>query len=137
MRALRFLVDLPLRGTAYAALNYLIHSPRPLDEDWVWKFINRPESPGERFIRECWPPPSLRRILLRAKQFQDIALGIRSHYDVSNDFYKLFLDPQYLFYSCADHLRGTETLLEAQTNKANHLLGLLDPQPGETIADLG
>ena len=28
--------------------------------------------------------------------------GHRGHYDVSNDFYKLFLDNKYIFYTCAD-----------------------------------
>jgi hypothetical protein len=49
----------------------------------------------------------------------------------------LFLDPKFMFYSCADHIRGDETLIEAQTNKANHLLKLIDPKPGERIVTSG
>src|SRR5579859_6760994 len=73
----------------------------------------------------------------RRLQYQSVARGIQAHYDVSNAFYKLFLDPKFMFYSCADHIRGNETLVEAQTNKANHLLSLIDPKPGEKIVELG
>jgi cyclopropane-fatty-acyl-phospholipid synthase len=42
-----------------------------------------------------------------------------------------------MFYSCADHITGHETLEEAQRNKANHILGLIDPKPGQKILELG
>src|SRR5262245_5810805 len=112
MRWLRLVWDSLVHGTAYAVLNYLIHSPRPLDEEHVWRFITGPEPGWRRWLRDAWPPSFLRRLLLRARQYQDAALGIRAHYDVSNEFYKLFLDPKFMFYSCADHVRGDETLVE-------------------------
>ena len=68
---------------------------------------------------------------------QDHLLGISEHYDVSNDFYELFLDKKYMFYSCADFDRGDETLEEAQASKANFILNLIEPKPGEKILDLG
>jgi cyclopropane-fatty-acyl-phospholipid synthase len=49
----------------------------------------------------------------------------------------LILDKKYRFYSCADFIHGTETLEEAQENKANDVLRMLSPQPGERILDLG
>ena len=137
MRWLRLPLDILMHGTAYGVLNFMIHKPTPLNEERTWRFITSQEPPWRRFIREAWPPSFLRKLSLRAKQFQDAALGIQAHYDVSNEFYKLFLDPKFMFYSCADHIRGDETLIEAQTNKANHLLGLIDPKPGEKILELG
>lgn len=137
MRVLRFVFNTLVYGTGYAVLNHLIHEPKPLDEEKTWQFIAGRESKLRRWIREAWPPSFLRRLILRGKQFQDAALGIQEHYDVSNEFYELFLDPKFMFYTCADHLRGDETLIEAQTNKANHILKLLDPKPGEKIAELG
>lgn len=137
MRALRFCFDSLIHGMSYGFLNFLIHSPQPLDEEWVWNVLTGPEVPLLRWLCTSYPPSFLRRLSLRARQLQDAALGIQAHYDVSNEFYKLFLDPKFMFYSCADHTRGDETLIEAQTNKANHLLSLLDPQPGEKIAELG
>ncbi|MFN8705822.1 MAG: SAM-dependent methyltransferase [Planctomyces sp.] len=68
---------------------------------------------------------------------QSHATGISHHYDVSNDFYRIMLDKKYMFYSCADFLREDETLEEAQTNKANAILELLQPRAGENILELG
>jgi cyclopropane-fatty-acyl-phospholipid synthase len=76
-------------------------------------------------------------LLLASKRRQDARKGIAAHYDVSNDFYKLFLDKKYMFYTCADFDRGDETIEEAQTNKANFIFNLLDPKPGEKILELG
>jgi cyclopropane-fatty-acyl-phospholipid synthase len=68
---------------------------------------------------------------------QDHVLGISAHYDVSNEFYKLFLDKKYMFYTCADFVRGDETIEEAQQNKADYILRLIDPKPSEKILELG
>lgn len=137
MRPLRFLRDLAIHGTGYAVLNDLIHRPRPLDEERTWRFITDPEPALRKWLREAYPPSWMRKLVLLRQQHRDIAEGIEEHYDVSNDFYKLFLDKKFMFYTCADHIRGTETIEEAQTNKANHILKLLDPKPGERIAELG
>jgi cyclopropane-fatty-acyl-phospholipid synthase len=137
MRWLRIGRDVFLHGTAYAVLNDLIHRPEPLDEEKIWSFITGPEPAWRRWVREAWPPQWLRRLVLRRLEYQPAARGIQAHYDVSNEFYKLFLDREFMFYSCADHIRGDETLEEAQTNKANHLLQLIDPKPGERIVELG
>jgi cyclopropane-fatty-acyl-phospholipid synthase len=138
VRHVRFLSDFLVHGPAYSILNYLIHSPKPLDEEKTWTFITTQAERGPgHWLREAYPPSWMRRLLLRRMQYQDARLGIEEHYDVSNEFYKLFLDPKFMFYSCADHLTGNETLEEAQTNKANHLLGLIDPKPGQKILELG
>jgi cyclopropane-fatty-acyl-phospholipid synthase len=42
-----------------------------------------------------------------------------------------------MFYSCADFQHSTDTLEQAQTNKANDFVRLLAPAPGERILDLG
>jgi cyclopropane-fatty-acyl-phospholipid synthase len=64
------------------------------------------------------------------------AHNIRFHYDRSNEFYRLFLDPR-MVYSCA-YFRSTETTLEdAQVAKLNHICRKLDLQPGERFLDVG
>jgi cyclopropane-fatty-acyl-phospholipid synthase len=64
------------------------------------------------------------------------AEDIGHHYDVSNDFYKLWLDPQ-MVYSCAYFAGGTEDLAAAQTAKLDHILNKLMLQPGERLLDIG
>lgn len=61
---------------------------------------------------------------------------IQSHYDIGNDFYKLWLDPT-LTYSCAYFENDDDTLEQAQLNKINHILKKLKPERGKTLIDIG
>lgn len=61
---------------------------------------------------------------------------IQEHYDIGNDFYKLWLDDT-MTYSCA-YFRSPEDDLEtAQMNKVHHILNKLNTKPGESIIDIG
>lgn len=124
-------------GPTYGYLNFLIRSPEPLDAERTWRTITEPPAAVGRWVAEHYPPQAMRRWLLAVKRRQDHLFGISAHYDVSNAFYKLFLDKRYMFYSCADFLTGRETIEEAQQNKADFLLRLIDPHPGERILELG
>jgi cyclopropane-fatty-acyl-phospholipid synthase len=126
-----------LYGPAYGALQYIIRSSHPLDPEDTWQRITGRLGPVQDWIRWHWPPQFSRPWLLAAKLRQDHVLGIADHYDVGNEFYELFLDKKYMFYTCADFPTGEETLEEAQTLKANFLLNLLRPQAGERILELG
>ncbi|MHB8947619.1 MAG: class I SAM-dependent methyltransferase [Rhodoferax sp.] len=64
------------------------------------------------------------------------ARAIEQHYDVSNDFYRLWLD-EAMVYSCAYFPGRTETLAVAQTAKLDHILTKLMLQPGERLLDIG
>ena len=84
--------------------------------------------------------PLLRRIasLLprrRHSRARDAA-DVRSHYDVSNDFYRLWLDRNML-YSCAYFVMGDEDLDTAQEQKLDHLCRKLRLRPGERLLDIG
>ena len=136
-RGLAFPFELLVYGPSYAHLQRMIRSEKPLQPGRTWMEITEPMHPFLDWARQVYPPPITRELVLRAKLKQDHVLGIAEHYDVSNDFYKLFLDQKYMFYSCADFPTGSETLEEAQTAKANYIFNLLDPQPGERILELG
>lgn len=64
------------------------------------------------------------------------AAAISYHYDLSNDFYALWLDSR-MIYSCAYFPTGTEDLETAQTAKLQHLCRKLRLQPGERLLDVG
>ena len=64
------------------------------------------------------------------------AEAIRYHYDVSNEFYAQFLDPQ-MVYSCAYFERGDETLELAQVRKIDHILNKIQLLPGQRLLDIG
>ncbi len=61
---------------------------------------------------------------------------VQSHYDLSDDFYRLFLDPSQT-YSCAYFERDDMTLEEAQLAKVDLSLGKLGLEPGMTLLDIG
>jgi cyclopropane-fatty-acyl-phospholipid synthase len=61
---------------------------------------------------------------------------VRAHYDLSNEFFALFVDPTRT-YSCAYFPREGMTLHEAQLAKIDLTLDKLGLEPGMTLLDLG
>ena len=59
------------------------------------------------------------------------------HYALGPEFYKLWLDDPYMFYTCAYWKDGTRTLEEAQRNKAEHVARKICLEPGEEVVDVG
>ncbi len=64
------------------------------------------------------------------------ARAVRHHYDVSNDFFALFLDSS-MTYSCAVFSRGATTLEDAQLAKRELVCAKLGLQEGERLLDVG
>jgi cyclopropane-fatty-acyl-phospholipid synthase len=64
------------------------------------------------------------------------AAAVRYHYDVGNEFFKLFLDES-MTYSCAIFSRGAETLEEAQRTKLDLVASKLGLMPGMRVLDVG
>ncbi|MEG0936916.1 MAG: cyclopropane-fatty-acyl-phospholipid synthase family protein [Comamonas sp.] len=61
---------------------------------------------------------------------------IQFHYDLSDDFYALWLDPRRV-YSCAYYKDAGMTLAQAQEAKLDHICKKLKLQPGERFWDIG
>jgi len=61
---------------------------------------------------------------------------ISFHYDLSNEFYSLFLDPD-MVYSCAYFATEEEPLESAQRAKLDLICKKLDLSPGEKLLDIG
>jgi cyclopropane-fatty-acyl-phospholipid synthase len=62
--------------------------------------------------------------------------AISFHYDVSNDFYRLWLDER-MVYSCAYFEDSGDGLEQAQCNKLDHICRKLRLRPGERLLDIG
>ena len=62
--------------------------------------------------------------------------AIAFHYDISNEFYNLWLDRQ-MVYSCAYFEYPDEGLDQAQENKLEHICRKLRLKPGERLLDIG
>jgi cyclopropane-fatty-acyl-phospholipid synthase len=82
----------------------------------------------ERLVR--WRHNVTPRSLRRARR------DIRSHYDLGNDFYALWLDRQ-MSYTCAYFPSREASLEEAQLAKFDHVCRKLRLRPGERVVEAG
>jgi cyclopropane-fatty-acyl-phospholipid synthase len=100
-------------------------------------------------LRDAWRLPSRPRSIpyspFDAQHAADFAhqhskhsdqAAIAFHYDVSNLFYKLWLDKE-MVYSCAYFESEDDTLDQAQRNKLDHICRKLRLKPGERFLDVG
>src|SRR5918994_5476212 len=84
------------------------------------------------------PPPPAAELRPRGRLHtrRRDAEAVRHHYDVSNEFFALFLDES-MTYSCALFEEGTETLEEAQAAKLELICRKLELEPGQRMLDIG
>jgi cyclopropane-fatty-acyl-phospholipid synthase len=82
------------------------------------------------------PPVSELRPKGRRHSLRRDAQAVRHHYDVSNEFFALFLDES-MTYSCAIFSRGANTLEEAQETKLELVCRKLGLRSGERVLDIG
>lgn len=68
--------------------------------------------------------------LVRARQ------NIHHHYDLGNEFYKLWLD-EHMVYTCAYLDSSTVSLAEAQVAKLEHICHKLNLRPGQNVVEAG
>ena len=74
--------------------------------------------------------------LLQSNTLRGSRRNIHYHYDLSNDFYQLWLDREML-YTCAYFPTPDVTLEEAQIAKMDHVCRKLWLRPGETVVEAG
>jgi cyclopropane-fatty-acyl-phospholipid synthase len=80
--------------------------------------------------------PLRSRVRLWLHQQRPNRANIGHHYDVSNAFYRLWLDER-MVYSCAYFRREDDTLDAAQAQKLDHICRKLRLAPGERLLDIG
>ncbi|WP_033168494.1 cyclopropane-fatty-acyl-phospholipid synthase family protein [Clostridium sp. KNHs205] len=79
---------------------------------------------------------ALKKLIFTSSSKKNQKQEVSSHYDIGNDFYKLWLDES-LSYSCAYFAKDTDTLYDAQNNKIDRILKKLYLQPGMELLDIG
>ena len=131
---------LDLEGDLYSALSLKAHF-EGLSLSWRDKLA---------LLRDAWRLPArteahfkpartlasriVRRLSHRHSRDSDRA-AISFHYDVSNEFYRLWLDAERV-YSCA-YFTHPEESQQAQRNKLEHICRKLRLRPGERLLDIG
>jgi cyclopropane-fatty-acyl-phospholipid synthase len=125
--ALRFLIspDLMKLGQAYVEGHLRVEGSIAEVFRVAESLARGAASRGHKGLRRIW-----RHGRTRDRQ------AIEYHYDVSNDFYALWLDRN-MVYSCAYFRADTDTLETAQEQKLDHVLAKLMLNPGERFLDIG
>jgi cyclopropane-fatty-acyl-phospholipid synthase len=72
-----------------------------------------------------------------APDLHDSKRNIHHHYDIGNDFYKLWLDREALQYTCAYFADPAMTIEQAQQAKMHHVCRKLQLKPGERVVEAG
>lgn len=95
-------------------------------------------SMGDRFCHagDCQIKSTHRLVPWWRSRNSDARKNIQHHYDVSNDFYALWLDNRRV-YSCAYYRDADMSLDAAQLAKLDHICRKLNLRPGETFLDIG
>ncbi|MGC4857395.1 class I SAM-dependent methyltransferase [Micromonospora sp. DT4] len=70
------------------------------------------------------------------RRVEEAAAAVRHHYDIGNDFYRLWLDGS-LTYSCAMWAGSADTLAQAQDRKLRYHLDAVQAQSAGSVLDIG
>ncbi len=106
-----------MRELMAVAANLLTGTPTSSDTRWWTQVMRRAKSAA-------------------AHSSERDATQIQFHYDVSDDFYALWLDPRRV-YSCAYYREDSMSLAQAQEAKLDLICRKLALQPGERFLDIG
>ncbi|WP_330394120.1 cyclopropane-fatty-acyl-phospholipid synthase family protein [Lachnoclostridium sp. An181] len=79
---------------------------------------------------------ALKKIMHSSVSKKNQEKEVTSHYDIGNDFYKLWLD-ETMSYSCGYFRHPDDTLYQAQVNKVDYILQKLNLKEGMSLLDIG
>lgn len=79
---------------------------------------------------------ALKKLIFTSTGKKNQQKEVQSHYDIGNDFYKLWLDKT-MSYSCGYFKHEDDTLEQAQINKVDYILEKLYLKEGMSLLDIG
>ena len=79
---------------------------------------------------------ALKKLIFSSLTKKNQQKEVSSHYDIGNDFYKMWLD-ETMSYSCGYFKNENDTLYQAQCNKVDRILEKLNLSDGMTLCDIG
>jgi cyclopropane-fatty-acyl-phospholipid synthase len=110
------------QGDILDLVNIVRGSHRWEDSDGPNPFLRKGSRLGHALRTLNWKPRALR--------------NVSHHYDVGNDFYRLFLDAD-LQYSCGYFTDPANGIDQAQLDKKTHVAAKLRLEPGMKVLDIG
>jgi cyclopropane-fatty-acyl-phospholipid synthase len=118
-------------GDSYSAGNIEIEGDLARVMDSVFRCLARSSKAGPG---SAWRAAMFNRP--RSNTLSGSKENIHEHYDIGNDFYRLWLDEK-MQYTCAYFPGPAVTLEEAQTAKMDHVCRKLMLRPGERVVEAG
>lgn len=79
---------------------------------------------------------ALKKLIFSSNSKKNQKKEVSSHYDIGNDFYRLWLD-ETMSYSCGYFKSEQDSLYDAQRNKVERILEKLYLQEGMSLCDIG
>ena len=100
------------------------------------EFLDRLYRAGQRNPQRL-PRLGLQSLRSARNSLEGSRRNIHHHYDLGNDFYRLWLDPPYMQYTCAYYPEPTMSLEQAQQAKMEHVCRKLRLRPGDRVIEAG
>ncbi len=110
------------KGTIYDFVSLVLRHGGQIETSTIVRVIDRIRKAALRLSRSNNP--------LRSRR------NVASHYDLGDELYALFLDPDWQ-YSCAYFENAGQSLAEAQQAKMRHIAGKLCLEPDHRVLDIG
>lgn len=98
----------------------------------LYRNVHRARQQWPKWLEALW-----RNHNPRATGLSEARENIHHHYDLGNDFYRLWLDNAEIQYTCAYYESPDITLEQAQLAKLEHVCRKLRLKPGMTVAEAG
>lgn len=121
-----------LTSTSLALGEAYIHGDIELDRD-LYEVLDMFLGNMDKFTTD---KSALKKLIFTSMSKKNQKVEVSSHYDIGNDFYKLWLD-ETMSYSCGYFKNPDDTLYQAQVNKVDHILDKLHLEKGMTLLDIG
>ncbi|WP_261977902.1 SAM-dependent methyltransferase [Marinobacter sp. F3R11] len=119
-------------GDLYSAGRLEIEGDLPDLMETLYRAIHQAREKWPRWLEALWRnhPP-------RSTGMPEARENIHHHYDLGNDFYRLWLDQSEMQYTCAYYERPELSLEQAQLAKLEHICRKLRLKPGMTVVEAG
>ncbi|WP_417502503.1 class I SAM-dependent methyltransferase [Marinobacter sp.] len=119
-------------GDLYSAGRLNVEGDLPDLMEALYRAIHQARQKWPRWLEALW-----RNHAPRSTGPSEALENIHHHYDLGNDFYRLWLDQAEMQYTCAYYERPELSLEQAQLAKLEHVCRKLRLKPGMTVVEAG
>ncbi|WP_372964703.1 class I SAM-dependent methyltransferase [Marinobacter sp.] len=98
----------------------------------LYRSVHTARQQWPKWLATLWKTPNP-----RSSGIPEAKENIHHHYDLGNDFYRLWLDQAEMQYTCAYYEDADKTLEQAQQAKLEHVCRKLRLKPGMTVVEAG